>query len=87
MKNVIAIVCAAAALQLPLSAQSKLPPSAQRTFSDPSTYAPDLSERDQDWLDADRDGARAADQPAIDAGLPRAVEVLWRDAVMLNVEC
>ena len=45
MKNVIAIVCAAAALQLPLSAQSKLPPSAQRTFSDPSTYAPDLAER------------------------------------------
>lgn len=45
MRSVIAIVCAAAALQLPLSAQSKLPPSAQRTFSDPSTYAPDLSER------------------------------------------
>ena len=45
MKNVIAIVCAAAALQWPLAAQSKLPPSAQRTFSDPSTYAPDLSER------------------------------------------
>ena len=34
-----------AALQIPLGAQSKLPPDAARTFSDPAAYAPDLAER------------------------------------------
>ena len=38
------IVCLPAALPA-LSAQSKLPPDATRTFSSPSTYAPDLAER------------------------------------------
>jgi uncharacterized protein (DUF885 family) len=45
MRSSVFFAAAVAALQIPLGAQSKLPPDAARTFSDPAAYAPDLAER------------------------------------------
>ena len=44
-KRALVLLCVAVTLPSAPSAQSKLPPSGTRTFSDPSTYAPDLAER------------------------------------------
>ena len=41
----IKFLIVAAATPVAVSAQSKLPPDATRTFSSPTTYAPDLAER------------------------------------------
>jgi hypothetical protein len=45
MKFTLRLMLAALMLSIPTAAQDKLPPEAQRTFSDPSVYAPDLGER------------------------------------------